>query len=156
MWPMIRMWYWNQQTLSIVWVISATSVRPTTTFLALVVVHNCIACSHVTLFHSNYIANSVRASNKNKNNNNNYYYWLQSSLPVGNEGLGIQGAQMLAVSAAASTLRLQQLILPDSTSVLRDKSIHSIEVKLTPCKQDPHRTSRTYSLRTLITIHYQE
>jgi len=29
--------------------------------------------------------------------------------------------------------------------------------KLTPFKQGPHRTSRTYSLRTLFTIiHYQE
>ena len=47
-------------------------------------------------------------------------HWLQASLPVGDGGLGIRSAEMLAPSAylasAASTLLLQhqQSILPDS------------------------------------------
>ena len=44
--------------------------------------------------------------------------WLQASLPVTDGGLGIRSAEMLAPSAylasAASTLLLQQSILPDS------------------------------------------
>jgi len=44
--------------------------------------------------------------------------WLQASLPVGDGGLGIRSAEMPAPSAylasAASTLLLQQSILPDS------------------------------------------
>jgi len=44
--------------------------------------------------------------------------WLQASLPVGDGGLGIQSSEILAPSAylasAASTLLLQQSILPDS------------------------------------------
>jgi len=46
--------------------------------------------------------------------------WTQASLPVGDGGLGIRSAQMLAPSAflasAASTFQLQQSILPDSIS----------------------------------------
>ena len=44
--------------------------------------------------------------------------WLQASLPVGNGGLGVRSAMMLAPSAflasAASTLQLQQSILPEA------------------------------------------
>jgi len=42
---MTPMWYRLEQTVLIVLAMSATSVTPTTTFFALVVVHNCIACS---------------------------------------------------------------------------------------------------------------
>jgi len=60
--------------------------------------------------------------------------WLQASLPARDGGLGIQGAQMLAPSAflasAASTLTLQQSILPDSISLLEDpSSVTSVETK---------------------------
>ena len=51
--------------------------------------------------------------------------WTQASLPVGDGGLGIRSAQMLAPSAflasAASTLQLQQSILLDSISSLDKK-----------------------------------
>jgi len=44
--------------------------------------------------------------------------WTQASLPVGDGGLGIRSAQMLALSAflasAASTFQLHQYILPNS------------------------------------------
>jgi len=57
--------------------------------------------------------------------------WTQASLPVGDGGLGIRSAQMLAPSAflasAASTLNLQQSILPDNTGTLSVKSIESTE-----------------------------
>ena len=57
--------------------------------------------------------------------------WTQASLPVGDGGLGIQSAQMLAPSAflasAASTLQLQQSILPDNIRILSDESIESTE-----------------------------
>jgi len=46
--------------------------------------------------------------------------WIQASQPVGDGGLGIRSAQMLAPSAflasAASIFQLQQSILPDSIS----------------------------------------
>jgi len=55
--------------------------------------------------------------------------WLQASLPVGDGGLGIRSAEMLAPSAllasAASTPWLQQSILPDSTWVLGDQSVQT-------------------------------
>ena len=57
--------------------------------------------------------------------------WLQASLPVGNGGLGIRSAEMLAPSAflasAASTHSLQQSILPDCIKVLEDKSVTTTE-----------------------------
>ena len=56
--------------------------------------------------------------------------WIQASLPVGDGGIGIRSAQMLAHSAflasAASTPQLQQSILPDSISSLEDGSLESI------------------------------
>ena len=57
--------------------------------------------------------------------------WLQATLPIGDGGLGIRNAQMLASSAflasAASTFQLQQSILPDSFSALEDQSVESAE-----------------------------
>ena len=57
--------------------------------------------------------------------------WLQASLPVGDGGLGIRSTQMLAPSAflasAASTLLLQQSILPDSMWAPDDQAIESTE-----------------------------
>ena len=57
--------------------------------------------------------------------------WIQASLPVGDGGLGIRSAQMLAPSAflasAASTFQHQQSIFPDSISSLEDRSLESIE-----------------------------
>ena len=59
--------------------------------------------------------------------------WLQASLPVGEGGLGIRSAQMLAPSAflasAASTSALEQSILPDSVSLLEDQSVTSTETR---------------------------
>ena len=59
--------------------------------------------------------------------------WLQASLPVGDGGLGIRSAKMLAPSAflasAASTLALQQSILPDSISSLEDPTVASAETR---------------------------
>ena len=59
--------------------------------------------------------------------------WLQASLPVGEGGLGIRSAQMLAPSAflasAASTLALQQSILPDSVNSLEDQSDRFAETR---------------------------
>jgi hypothetical protein len=59
--------------------------------------------------------------------------WLQASLPVRDGGLGIRSAQMLAPSAflasAASTLTLQQSILPDNISSLEDESIAATEIR---------------------------
>ena len=58
--------------------------------------------------------------------------WAQASLPVRNGGLGIRSAQMLAPSAflasAASTLELQQSILPPSIQTLADKSTQTVEL----------------------------
>jgi len=60
-------------------------------------------------------------------NNNNNNQWLQASLPVGDGGLGIQSAENLAPSAylasAASTLLLQQSILPDNIWMQGDQSV---------------------------------
>ena len=58
--------------------------------------------------------------------------WLQASLPVGDGGLEIRSAEMLASSfsflaSAASTLRLQQSILPDSIWLLGDQSVEASE-----------------------------
>ena len=61
----------------------------------------------------------------------NSYQWLQASLPVGDGGLGIRSAEMLAPStylaSAASTLLLQQSILPDSIWMQGDQSVASTE-----------------------------
>jgi len=58
--------------------------------------------------------------------------WAQASLLVRNGGLGIRSAQMLAPSAflasAASTLELQQSILPPSIQTLADKSTETVEL----------------------------
>jgi len=57
--------------------------------------------------------------------------WLQASLPVGDGGLGIRSAEMLAPSAylasAASTLLLQQSILTDSIWMQGDQTVASAE-----------------------------
>jgi len=57
--------------------------------------------------------------------------WLQASLPVRDGGLGIRSAEMLAPSAylasAASTLLLQQSILPDSIWMQGDQLVASTE-----------------------------
>ena len=59
--------------------------------------------------------------------------WFQASLPVGEGGLGIRIAQMVAPSAflssAASTSALQQSILPDSVSLLEDQSVTFTETR---------------------------
>ena len=64
-------------------------------------------------------------------NNNNNDQWLQASLPVGDGGLGIRSAEMLAPSAylasAASTLPLRQSILPDSIWMQVDQPVASTE-----------------------------
>jgi len=58
--------------------------------------------------------------------------WAQASLLVRNGGLGIRSAQMLAPSAflasAASTLELQQSVLPPSIQTLADKSTETVEL----------------------------
>ena len=58
--------------------------------------------------------------------------WIQASLPGRNGGLGIRSAQMLASSAflasAASTLELQQSILPPRIQTLVDKSTETAEI----------------------------
>jgi len=75
--------------------------------------------------------------------------WLQASLPVRNGGLGIRSAQTLAPSAflasAASTLTLQQSILPDSISLLEDPSVTYVETKwsslsgsILPAREEQH------------------
>jgi len=57
--------------------------------------------------------------------------WLQASLPLGDCGLGMRNAEMLAPSAylasSASTLLLQQSILPDSIWMQGDQSVASTE-----------------------------
>jgi len=56
--------------------------------------------------------------------------WLQASLPVGDGGLGIQSSEILApayLASAASTLLLQQSILPDSIWMQGDQSVASVE-----------------------------
>jgi len=57
--------------------------------------------------------------------------WIQASLPVRDRGLGIRSVQMLAPSvflaSAASTLQLQQSILPDSIRIVDDKSTKPTE-----------------------------
>ena len=79
--------------------------------------------------------------------------WLQASLPVSEGGLGIRSAQMLASSAflasAASTLQLQQSILPDSIKSLTDKAVASTPQRLPgrlcparPCLPTTTSTSR--------------
>jgi len=86
------------------------------------------------------LSQSAHNNNNNNNNNNkvlnvdlNDDQWLQASLPVGEGGLGIRSAQMLAPSAflasAASTSALQQSILPDSVSLLEDQSVTSTETR---------------------------
>jgi len=58
--------------------------------------------------------------------------WTRASLLVRNGGLGIRSAQMLASSAflasAASTLKLQQSVLPPSIQTLVDKSTETAEI----------------------------
>ena len=59
--------------------------------------------------------------------------WLQATLPVRDGGLGIRSAQMQTPTAflasSASTLSLQQSILPDSIKVLEDPSVASTETQ---------------------------
>jgi len=65
------------------------------------------------------------------NVNINDTQWLQALLLVGNGGLGIRSAEILAPSAflasAASTHSLQQSILPDCIKVLEDQSVLATE-----------------------------
>jgi len=78
--------------------------------------------------------------------------WLQASLPVGDGGLRIRSAEMLAPSAylasAASTLQLHQSILPDSIWMQGDQSVASTEALWTglansakPSQQTTHPES---------------
>jgi len=57
--------------------------------------------------------------------------WLQASLLVENDGLEVRSAMMLAPSAflasAASTLQLQQSILPEGIKELTDQPVVSVE-----------------------------
>jgi len=73
--------------------------------------------------------------------------WLQASLPVGDRGLGIKSAEMLAPSAflasAASTLLLQQSILPGGTWMLGDQSVESTESLWTHLANSPKPTQHT-------------
>ena len=73
--------------------------------------------------------------------------WLQASLPVGDGGLGIRSAEMLAPSAflasAASTPLLQQSILPGSTWMLGDQSVESNESLWTHLATSPKPTQHT-------------
>jgi len=84
--------------------------------------------------------------------------WLQASLPVGDGGLGIRSAEMLAPSAylasAASTLLLQQSVLPDSIWMQGDQSVASTETLWTDLanSQNPlskHNTSRKHGMDQL-------
>ena len=65
--------------------------------------------------------------------------WLQASLPVGDGGLGIQSAEMLAPSAylasAASTFLLQQSILPDSIGMQGDQPVASAPTHQNHCSK---------------------
>ena len=76
--------------------------------------------------------------------------WLQASLPVGDGGLGIRSAEMLAPSAylasAASTLLLQQSILPDSIWMQGDQSVASTETPVQLTKILPANTTHLKSL----------
>jgi len=58
--------------------------------------------------------------------------WLQASLPVADGGPGIRSDQMLASSAflasAASTLTLQESILPSNIKSVPDQSVASTEI----------------------------
>jgi len=73
--------------------------------------------------------------------------WLQALLPVGDGGLGIQSAEMLAPSAylasAASTLLLQQSILPDSIWMQGNQSVASTETLWTGLANSPKPSQQT-------------
>jgi len=97
------------------------------------------------------VCNALVMNNDDNNNDNdlNDDQWLQASLPVRNAGLRIHSAQTLAPStflaSAASTLTLQQSILPDSISLLEDSSITSVETKwsslsgsIFPAREEQH------------------
>ena len=76
--------------------------------------------------------------------------WLQASLPLGDCGLGMRSAEMLAPSAylasAASTLLLQQSILPDSIWMQGDQSVASTE---TPVQLTKILSANTTHLKSL-------
>jgi len=58
--------------------------------------------------------------------------WLQASMPVANGELGMRSAKMLASSAclssAASTLTLQESILPSNIKSVPDQSVALTEI----------------------------
>jgi len=66
------------------------------------------------------------------NVNLNEDQWLQASLPVADGGLAIRSAQTMASSAflasAASTLTLQESILPSNIKSVLDQSLASTEI----------------------------
>jgi len=68
--------------------------------------------------------------------------WLQALLPVGEGGLQICSAQMLAPSAflssAASTSALQQSIFPDSVNLLEAQSVASTETRWSSLSGSTH------------------
>jgi len=77
--------------------------------------------------------------------------WLQASLPIGDGGLGIRSAEMLASSAylasAASTLLLQQSILPDSIWMQGDQSVASTETLWTGVANSPKPSQQTQPIQ---------
>jgi len=74
--------------------------------------------------------------------------WLQASLPVGDGGLGIRSAEMLAPSAylasAASTLLLQQSILHDSIWMQGEQSVACMETSWTGLANSPKPSQQTH------------
>jgi len=77
--------------------------------------------------------------------------WLQASLSVGDGGLGIRSAEMLAPSAylssAASTFLLQQSILPDSIWMQGDQSVASTETLWTGLTNSPKPSQQTQHIQ---------
>jgi len=73
--------------------------------------------------------------------------WLQASLSVGDGGMGIRSVEMLAPSAylasAASTLLLQQSILPDSIWMEGDQSMASTATLWTGMANLPKPSQQT-------------
>jgi len=77
--------------------------------------------------------------------------WLQASLSIGDGGLGIQSAEMLAPSAylasATFTLLLQQSILPDSIWIQGDQLVASTETLSTGLANSPKPSQQTQHIQ---------
>jgi len=77
--------------------------------------------------------------------------WLHASLPVGDGGLGIRSAKMLAPSAylasAASTLLLQQSILTDSIWMQGEQSVAFAETLWTGLANSPKPSQQTQHIQ---------